>query len=268
MRKLILFVLAASAALAADNVLAPEEKATGWVLLFDGETMRGWRDPARENPPGDSWVIESGCLKTRLRPRIAEDLVSEQSYGDFDLCFDWRVSPGGNSGVKYRIQSLIFVDSTKAQPGAFEAVIAREFSNPASDRATLAPTASAQEYSVAFEMQLLDDERHPDAKNGPQYRTGALYSMIAPAAPAARPAGEWNTGRIVVKGARIEHWVNGVKVLEGSLADDAVRQGAAKRWGQYPDILRMFTNPRPTGRISLQHHGDEVWFRNLKIRRL
>ncbi|MFB3776463.1 MAG: DUF1080 domain-containing protein [Bryobacteraceae bacterium] len=268
MRLLALLAFAAAAALAADNVLTADERKAGWVLLFDGRTMQGWRDPAQENPPGDSWTIEDGCLKTRPKPRITEDLVSAASYGDFELTFDWRLSPGGNSGVKYHIQKLIFLDNSKVKPGRFESMVAGELSNPVSDRAGLAPAATAQEYSIAFEMQLLDDERHPDAKNGPKYRTGALYGMVAPAATAANPPGEWNTGRILVKGGHVEHWINGVKVLDASLSDPGVGEGATKRWGQYPEVLKMFTDPKPSGPISLQHHGDQVWFRNLKIRGL
>lgn len=270
MREILWLMLAAAVALPADNILTPQEKMGGWRLLFDGQTMRGWRDPARESAPADAWLIEDGCLKTRLHPRIAEDLVTEESFGDFEMTFDWRVSPGGNTGVKYRIQSLIFVDNTKVQqgPGGFEGMIAREAANPLSDRARLAREATAQQYSVAFEMQLLDDGRHPDARSGPRYRTGALYGMIAPAASPANPAGAWNTGRIIVRGDRIEHWLNGVKVLEGSLSAEEVREGAAKRWGRYPAILRMLTSPKPSGPLCLQHHGSEAAFRNLKIRRL
>ncbi len=151
MKEMLLLVLAAAAALPADNTLTPEENKAGWVLLFDGATFRGWRDPAKENPPGDSWVIEDGCLKTRLKPRISEDLVSAATYSDFELTFDWRISPRGNSGVKYRIQRLVFVDNSKAQegPGGFEGRISREVANPVSDRAKLGPGAAAQGTSSA-----------------------------------------------------------------------------------------------------------------------
>ncbi len=261
--------LTAVLAFAADNALTPEETKAGWVLLFDGRSMRGWRDPAKENPPGDSWLIEDGCLTTRAKPRIAEDLVSAESYRDFELVFDWRLQARGNTGVKYRIQRQIFVDNSKAQtgPGGFEGMIFRELTKPVSDRARLSPDATAQVYTIGFEMQLLDDGGHADAKNGPRYRTGALYGMIAPVSTPARPAGEWNSGRILVRGSRIEHWINGVKVLDGSLADPGIREGAQKRWGLYPPIVEMLTRPRAEGPICLQHHGDQVWFRNLKIRR-
>ncbi len=268
MRLATLLFLAAAVAPAAENQLTPEERKDGWRLLFDGRTMRGWRDPAKKNQPGDAWAIEDGCLKTRLKPRIAEDLVTEDSFGDFELAFDWKVSVRGNTGVKYRVQGEVFVDETKLQPGphGFEGLLGREMANPRSNRATLEPGARGFVYTVAFEMQLLDDERHPDAKKDPRHVTGAVYAMLAPTAKAARPAGEWNTGRIVVEGARFEHWINGTKVLEGRLDDPAVRAGVEKRWPPAPEVLKMLLEPKPRGPIALQHHGDEVWFRNLKIR--
>jgi hypothetical protein len=268
MKPILVLAAAATLAAAADNALTPAEAKAGWRLLFDGQTMRGWRDPAKKDPPGDSWAIQDGCLATRMKPRIAEDLITADSYGDFELTFDWRISPGGNTGVKYRIQDTVFVDNTKIQagPGGFEGMLGREMATRPSDRARLAPEATAQEYTVGFEMQLLDDARHPDAKRDARHVTGALYAMIAPTAAAARPAGEWNSGRILVRGSHFEHWINGVQVLEGRLDDPRVREGVTKRWGPAPAILKALAEPRPRGPICLQHHGDQVWFKNLKIR--
>ena len=113
MRLVALFSLMAFTAAAEDNALTLAEKSAGWVLLFDGQTMKGWRDPAKRNPAGDAWVIDKGTLKTRPKPRLAEDLLSAEHYGDFELVFDWRVSPGGNTGLKYRLQRMIFIDDTK-----------------------------------------------------------------------------------------------------------------------------------------------------------
>lgn len=255
---------------AAENTLTPAEKSEGWVLLFDGQTYGGWLDPAKKNPPGDSWVIDSGMIRTRLKPRIAEDLLSEREYRDFELKFDWRVSPGGNTGLKYRLQRALFVDESKTEegPGGFEGMLGRELAGNRSDRAKLAPDGKAFEYTIGFEFQLIDDAKHPDALRGPDRRTGALYSMIPAKTSTARPAGEWNSSVLRVVGDNFEHSVNGVKVLEGSLKDPAVRAGVEKRWKDVPAIREMLTNPKPAGRIALQHHGDEVWFRNLKIREL
>ncbi len=270
MRLAVLLSLMSFTASAADNTLTPEEKKAGWTLLFDGTTMKGWRDPAKQNTAGDAWVVDNGALKTRAKPRLAEDLLSAESYGDFELVFDWRVSPGGNTGLKYRLQKMIFVDDTKKQegPGGFEGMLGREIANPKSDRAKMAPGATGSEYTVGFEFQLIDDQKHADARKDLRHTTGALYSMIAPSTQSAHPAGEWNHARLVVEGNHVEHWLNGTKVMNASLDSEPVRAGVKKRWSQVPAIFDALTNPKPAGPIALQHHGDEVWFRNLKIRRL
>src|SRR5271165_2013096 len=96
--------LLATGAAAADNELTSQEKAAGWKLLFDGRTFANWVDPSGRKPPGDSFTIEDGCLKAQPHPRIVEDLFTSKTFGDFILEFDWKISPGGNSGLKYRIQ--------------------------------------------------------------------------------------------------------------------------------------------------------------------
>src|SRR5690348_2174562 len=98
MRWFILLALASSA-MAADNQLTAAEKAAGWRLLFDGKSFAGWQDPTRETPPSDSFVIEAGCLKSQSHPKVREDLFSAETFGDFELRFDWKIAPAGNSGV-------------------------------------------------------------------------------------------------------------------------------------------------------------------------
>ena len=266
----LLLALAAGAALAAGDVLTSEEKKAGWILLFDGSSLRNFRNPATKDQPRDAWVIEAGALKAQVRPRIEEDLVTKENFRDFELVFDWRVAPGGNTGVKYHVQHQIFIDQTKAVrgPGGYVGSMERALHDRNMSRSKLAPGATAHVYSVAFEMQLIDDDRNPDGQKGPKYGTGALYGMLAAKPAPVHPAGEWNSGRLVVKGDHIEHWVNGVKVLDGSLASPEVREGALARWKTAPSILRMLTHPKPSGPIALQHHGEGVWFRNLKVRRL
>lgn len=241
-----------------------------WLTLFDGKTLNGFVDPWTRVPPGGSWVLDSGALKVVPDARIAEDLVTEQEYRDFELEFEWKVSPGGNTGVKYRIQSIFFVAAANTKVGSdgFEGMMGREFANPNNNRAQLPDGAKGFEPVIGFECQLLDDERHPDARRDEAHKTGALYSFLPPTRRAAKPAGEWNTARIVVRGANFEHWINGVQVLAGRLDDPAVSKGAAKRWNSAPPIREMLTNPRPTGRISFQHHGDDAWFRAIRIRTL
>src|SRR5690349_16692649 len=94
---------------AADNQLTDAEKAGGWRLLFDGKSYAGWEDPARKSPPAQSFTVADGCLKATRRPPIDEDLFTSDTFADFDLQFDWKISPGGNSGVKYRIQDRVFL---------------------------------------------------------------------------------------------------------------------------------------------------------------
>src|SRR5688500_10684678 len=124
---LSLFV-SASFVLAQDNVLSPDEKREGWKLLFDGKTMKGWQDPAKKKVPGTAWKVAHGTLTTTQKPQIEEDLITEKSYGDFELKFDWRVASGGNTGLKYRIQQAVFVNNSKKEegPGGFEGTMGRE----------------------------------------------------------------------------------------------------------------------------------------------
>lgn len=269
-RLLVPVLATALAVFAAENTLSSEEKKAGFRLLFDGKTFANWQDPSKKNQPGDAWEIVDGTLKTRLKPRIEEDLLTEREYGDYELRFDWKVSPKGNTGLKYRLQRAVFVDNTKQQrgPGGFEAMLGREITNPQSDRAKLAPGATGFQYTVGFEFQLIDDSGHRDALSGPDRRTGALYSMIPAREGFAKKPGEWNESRLVMKGDRFEHWLNGEKVNEGSLRDPRVVAGVQKRWKDVPAVREALLNPRPRGYIGLQHHGDEVWFRNIRIREI
>jgi hypothetical protein len=264
MRILALALLLSLPALAADNVLSAAEKKAGWQLLFDGKTFNHWRDPNKQNPPGDSWAIDDGTLTTRLNPRFEEDLISAKPYGDFELQFDWRVSEGGNTGLKYRLQKTVLIDP--ADPSAFEAKVQRALEQPTLLRDDLPQGKHVAEYTIAFEMQLIDDARHPDAKKDPNRTTGALYSMLAPVRKPAHPAGEWNHSRLVVRGKHFEHWINGELALSGSLDDPKGLENLKQRWVSGPAVYDILSAPKPFGQIMLQHHGDAVWFRNLKIR--
>ena len=242
------------------NTLTARERAEGWKLLFDGETMAGWRDPARKNPPGDAWTIEDGCLKANPGPRIMEDLVSAGTYENFDLRFEWRISPGGNSGVKYRIQDLIFL-----APGKFpkfeDQVDYSLLHRPA------ARPAQGQEYVIGFEYQVIDNGHHEDALRGAKYQAAGLYDLVGPVKDQTRPVGEFNEGRIVLRGDRVEHWLNGVKVVDIDLS--AAARGASKRWGESSPVYGMLAKqPRRNCPLSLQNHNDAAWFRNLRVRRL
>jgi hypothetical protein len=191
------------------------------------QDLKNWT-AADGKPVPAGWVAEKdGSLH---RAAKAGDIYSAKEYGDFELTFDWKIADGGNSGVKYRVQAY----DKKGQLGP--------------------------------EYQLLDDAKHPDSKVGPQRQTGSLYDLMAPDAAAKKvnPPGEWNTSKIVVRGRKLEHWLNGAKVVEMEIGSDAWKAVYAK--SKFKTTPGFAENEK--GRIMLQDHGDEVWFRNLSIREL
>lgn len=254
------------------EMLAAMAAGLEWRSLFDGKTFAGWDDPARRSPAGMSWKVEDGWMVAQARPRIREDLVSLEEFEDFELEFEWKVDAGSNSGVKYRVQRNVFLDLSK-MPAGVESIqdqVAYELARHVSDRGKIAEAAKGKDYSIGFEFQLIDDARHPDSKEGGgKHATGALYDLVAPTATPAKAAGEVNTARVVVQGAAVEHWVNGVKVLSASLASEAARAGLEARWGAQHPVCQLLTGPaRTKGRIAITHHGDRACFRNVRVRRL
>ena len=249
----------------AANVLTPAEEAEGWRLLFDGNTMRGWDDPRLKTPAGDAWTVEDGCLKANAHPRITEDLFTKDTFADFDLEFDWRISPGGNSGVKYRIQDHWFVTPSEARVReTFEQSVERSFRNPGSPRPD-----RGQDYVIGFEYQITDDTSNSDAKSHFKHTAGALYDMVGPSAQPARPVGQFNHSRIVLRGNHVEHWMNGVKVVDSSLDSPQALKGIGTRWTAAPHVYELLAKqPKKDCPISLQNHDNDAWFRSIKIRRL
>lgn len=257
----------AAAAQTAPNRLTEAEKKAGWRLLFDGRTMQGWA-PAAEG----AWTVADGCLKTIPRPVLREDLVTVDEFGDFELAFEWRVAPGANSGVKYLIQDSVLVDEKQLPEGmklSFEQQVGWFLEHRSAKRELVKPGSGAQVYLVAFEYQVIDDGKNPEALLNASSRAGALYRMAAPGQAAAKPAGEFNEGRIVLRGLHVEHWLNGVKVVDIRLDDPQVRASVERRWKEGHPVRRLLTEiPKKRAPIALQHHNDEAWFRNLKIREL
>jgi 3-keto-disaccharide hydrolase len=231
-----------------------------WQVLFDGKTMHGWDDPAQKSPPGDSWTIEKGCLKARPKPRLREDLLTNAAFRDFELQFDWRVAPGANSGVKYRIQDHLILSDPKIEK--FEDWVQYSLLHRRPDR-----PGKGQEYVIGFEYQVIDNGKHADARRGSKYQAAALYDLVGASQDVTRPVGEFNHARLVVKGNHVEHWLNGVKVVDADLAEAA--RAAAARWGDDSMVYKLLsTQPRKETPISLQNHGDAAWFRDIKIRAL
>ncbi len=227
------------------NMLTEAERAEGWTLLFDGRSFAGWRGLGRKVVPAEHWTIEDGAIRKIAsgdvptapdgQPIDGGDIITVEAYDRFELRFDWRVAPGANSGIKYNVSEAM---------------------------STVAPPVYA---ALGFEYQILDDDLHPDAKLRPPLRRAAgLYDLLGSYETDLRPVGEFNEGRIVFDGHHGEHWVNGGKVVEYDLETDRFRDTFAV--SKYAPILG-FADVRP-GHIVLQDHGDDVWFRNLAIRRL
>jgi hypothetical protein len=253
------------------NTLTLEEREAGWILLFDGETLNGWEDPAREDPPGDAWIVEDGCIKAVARPRLREDLFTIETFGKFEFVFEWKISPGGNSGVKYRIQDRAVLVAGKTNPEAqrFEDTVDFELRNRIWERHRLGPDDRMEEYVVAYEYQIIDNEGHRDAAAGADRQTGSIYGLVAPSGQTALPVGEFNYSRIVLNDNHVEHWLNRSKVIDTNLTSEEIRAGLEKRWTANSPVYLLLTEmPHRDTPIVLQHHNDEVWFRNLKIRRL
>jgi hypothetical protein len=231
----------------APNTLSRAEKSAGWRLLFDGATLTGWRGfhsdqtPAGQIPSGQipsGWMAEGGLLRKapgRGTPeRPSGDLITIDQFGSFELAIEWKISKGGNSGIKYLVSE------------------------------SLPPTGRG---AISFEYQVLDDENHPDAKMGiaGNRTSGALYDLIPPGSvKKVRPVGEFNQTRIVVRGDKIEHWLNGAKVVEFDRSSEEYRKHLAESKFK---TTKGFGEARQ-GHILLQDHGDEVWYRNIKIREL
>jgi len=236
---------------------------SGWVNLFDGKTMAGWDDPRQKTPPGDGWSIDESCLKANAGAHITEDLFTKDVFRDFELQWEWKVAPGANSGVKYRIQDRVFL-AQHAPVRGFEALVNYSIGNRPPERPD-----RGQEYVVGFEYQILDNTRNSDARAGISHQAGALYDIVGPAKDVTRPVGEFNESRLVVKGNHIEHWLNGAKVVETDLDSPLAAERAAHRWGAgTPVAVDLTKQPRKDCPISLQNHGGDTWFRNIRIRRL
>ncbi len=222
------------------NALSQKEKEEGWELLFDGETTEGWRGYNKDSFPSQGWVIEDGALKV-IGSGAGEagnggDIIYDEEFKDFELSLEWKVSEGGNSGIFY------LAEEVEGEPI----------------------------YTSAPEMQILDNERHPDARLGKDgnRQAGSLYDLIPANPQNAKPAGEWNKASILVYRGTVVHNQNGENVVEYHLWTDQweemVKNSKFKDWENF---LNAGGEDRQ-GFIGLQDHGDDVWFRNIKIKRL
>ena len=246
---LVSLVIAAGASLASaqrggagPNALTAAERAAGWRLLFDGKTFKGWKGLGYDSVPTAHWKIANGAIEKIASGKVAKmpdgqpanggDLMTVDTFGDFELVFQWKVTPGANSGLKYNVSE--------------------EFSlKNASNHAAL-----------GFEYQVLDDSLSEDNKLA-THRAGALYDLFPPNdKKRLKPVGQWNSSRLVFRGNHGEHWLNGAKVVEFDLG--TARMDSALAASKYRSI-KGFAERRK-GHIILQDHGDETYYRAIKIR--
>lgn len=219
------------------NTLTSAEAKSGWILLFDGKTSSGWRGAYKDAFPARGWEIKDGELivvkSGGAESRYGGDIITRNQYSNFELTLEAKLSPGANSGVKYFVREKL-----PKGPGS----------------------------AIGLEFQLLDDDLHPDAKmgKGGNRTIGSLYDLIRAHGKKARSIGEWNQVRIVSKNKHIEHWLNGSKVLEYDRGSPAFRALVAESKYKIYDGF----GEAPEGHILLQDHGDEVHYRNIKLRRL
>lgn len=219
------------------NTISEKEQKEGWKLLWDGKSTDGWRGAKLDHFPEKGWVIDDGILKVEKsgggEAAFGGDIVTIKKYKNFILKADFKITKGANSGIKY------FVD----------------------------PDLNTGEGSaIGCEFQILDDNNHPDAKMGivGNRTLGSLYDLIA--APKSKPfrPGFFNTAMVVVKGNHVEHWLNGVKIVEyernNQMWDALVDYSKYRDWPNFGNA--------ESGHILLQDHGDEVWFQNVKIKEL
>ncbi len=221
----ITLLFLSSLTFAADNTLSSEEKGDGWKLLFDGKSMDQWKNFKKDgiNP---KWIIKDGAMT--LTSRGGGDIMTKKIYKNFDFKLDWKIAEKGNSGI--------FI---------------------------LADEKGRAIYSHAPEVQILDNERHPDRKKTSR-RSGSLYDMITAPAESQKPAGEWNSVRIQLNNSQLKVWQNGIVTIDIKINGDKWKELLAKS---------KFKNWKgfalgESGALGLQDHGDVVSFKNLKIKEL
>ncbi len=227
--------------------LARAQAPSPWRGLIQNGTFEGWRSPSGKTPLGGAWTIRDGILTVRPYVHRRTDLWTEEDYSSFELEWEWMAEKGANSGIKYWVQSaptLVIVKENEQWRRV-----------PGPDAA--GDTEPTLEYSIGVEYQMADDEFEPTSLIRRDSRAGGIYSVFPPDPEAVRKHGQWNQSRILVKDGKIEHWLNGVRVVSTDADTLEARLKANK----------SYTIARRRGPIALQYHQTVVSFRNMRIRR-
>lgn len=205
-----------------------------WTILFNGGSTDKFRGYNMKSFPGQAWKVEEGALATQTGvPNI--DLVTKEAYKNFELEFDWKVSKAGNSGVFFHMQETLTHQSGNG---------------------------NSPNWLDNYEMQLLDDINFNDT--AAIRSAGSLYDLIVPKNKHLKPVGEYNHAKLIVKGNHVEHWLNGNKVVEYEMGSPEMNKLLAEsKFSNNPNYGKS-----PNGLIMLQHHGQKVWFKNIRVRRL
>jgi len=216
------------------GLLAHAQKAEKWVSLFDGKSTAQLRGYKMDSFPDQAWKVEDGALATQTGvPNI--DLVTKEAYQNFELTLDWKVSKAGNSGIFFYVQ-----EEANQESG----------------------NGNSPNWLDNFEMQLLDDINFNDKE--PKRSAGSLYDLITPQNKKLKPVGTYNQARLVVNKGHVEHWLNGAKVVEYQIGSDSLNQLINNsKFKENPKFAKS-----TIGHIMFQHHGQKVWLKNIKIRRL
>ncbi|MEP6616631.1 MAG: DUF1080 domain-containing protein [Ginsengibacter sp.] len=218
------------------TILSPEEKSQGWQLLFDGHSTNGWHGYGKSAVP-KAWKVEDGALhldaasKKSYTTDEGGDIVTNEDFDNFDLKMEWKISKNGNSGIMFYVHE----DTSKYQ----------------------------SPYNTGPEMQVLDNLGHPDAKIF-KHKAGDLYDLIPSSKEMVKPVGEWNQVEIIANKGKLDFYFNGEHTVNTTMWDDAWRTMIAN--SKFASMSGFGTFK--SGKIDLQDHGDDVWFRNIKIRKL
>jgi hypothetical protein len=221
--------------LIASTAAAPLCAAAEWRPLWNGHNLDAfwWWPPDRGAPPDPSWTAEDGMLRTTPDKGTRVYLITKESFTDFELAWDWKIEKAGNSGIKYRVQSLS-LDGKRPEP-------------------------------TGLEYQMADDESNPDAVSDAKHSTAAIYSYVTPKKPKLAGPDVWHSARILVKGLHIEHWLDGTKVVDVNL-DEPETIASFQKSERKRSAAMFLKHEKRTSQIALQFHDGVAWFRDLKIR--